>query len=147
MAADLDIINNFSIEAQGRTITGKQGASADTAVKPETVSVGGQVHNVVGSLATATGQTVWDEDDDVPADWDYLYFWSDQDCYIQLIGQSTQVSLPVKAEVPFTLYGDQILAAANTTALAAAPTLEDIDSVRIWNQSGTTMNYQASFID
>lgn len=147
MAVDLEISNSFLFEPQGRSLTGKQGAATDTVETPEIVSVTGAIHNVIGSLATASGQTIWDEDDDVPADWNYLYFWADQDCYLQLIGQTSQVSLPVKALVPHTQYGDQLLAAVNTTPLAAAPALEDIDSVRIWNQSGSTMNFHVAIIN
>jgi hypothetical protein len=147
VAADLEIINTVSMETQGRTHTGKQGDYDDTAATPKTISLGGQIHSMIGSLATATGVTVWDDDDDAPTDWDYLYFWADQDCYIQLIGASTNVSLPIKAGVPFTLYGDDVLAAANTTPLAAAPSLEAIDSVRIWNQSGNTMNFDFKVFD
>jgi hypothetical protein len=147
VSATLEILNSFSMETQGRTLTGKQGTSTDLVTDAKEITVDGTAHDVIGSLATATGKTVWDEDDDVPADWDYLYFWADQDCYLQLIGQTTQVSLPIKAGVPHTQYGDQILAAANTTALVAAPSLEDIDSVRIWNESGNTMNYHFAVID
>lgn len=147
MSATLEILNSFSMESQGRTIAGKQGDAADTVSDVKSVTVAGTVHELIGSLATAAGTTVWDDDDDSPADWLYLYFWADQDCFLQLIGATSQVSLPIKAGVPHTQYGDQLLAAANTTALAAAPTLEDIDSVRIWNESGTTMNFHFAVIN
>ncbi len=147
MSATLEILNSFAMDSQGRTIDGKQGETTDTADTAFEVTVDGKVHKVVGSLGTGAGVTIWDEDDDAPADWDYMHIWVDQDCYLQLIGQTSQVSIPLKAKVPHTQYGDQILAAANTTPLAAAPTLEDIDSVRLWNESGTTMNYDANFID
>jgi hypothetical protein len=148
--ATLSIVNNFSLDSQGRTRTGKQGddeAAFDTAMD---VTVSGTCHEVIGSLATASIVTVYDDDNDVPADWDYLYFWSDQDCYIQIIGSGTNVIFKVEANVPFVLPGfDTMLAAADTTAITGGtePTLTDIDSIVIGNYSGNTMNFQFVVID
>ena len=148
--ATLSIINNFELTSQGRTRTGKQGAAADGADEPLDVTVSGTVHEVIGSLATASVVTVYDDDNDVPADWDYLYFWADQDCYLQVIGSGTNVTFKVEATQPFVLPGfDTVLAAADTTAITGGtePTLTDIDSVVIGNYSGNTMNYHFCVID
>jgi len=147
MTATLSIINNVQLDSE---TAGQQGDPADTTLAIDTpleISVSGTYHRVKGTLATAAGVTVWDEDDDAPSDWDYLFIVSDQDCYLQLIGQTTHVVVNLKADVPFTLYGDQIFTAANTTAISANPTLEDIDSVRLWNASGTTLNYVFAVVD
>lgn len=138
------------MEAQGLTHSGKQGAAADAATEAFEVTVGGQIHKVVGSLATASVVTVYDDDNDTPADFDYLFFWADQDCYIQIIGSGSNVIFKIEAKVPYWISGfDTILAAADTTAITGGtePTLTDIDSVVIGNYSGNTMNYVLAVID
>ena len=148
--ATLSIINNFSLPTQGRTITGKQGASTDASTTAFAYTVSGTVHEVIGSLATASVATVYDDDNDVPADWDYLYFWADYDCYIQIIGPTMNVIFKVEATIPFVLPGfDSINAAANATEITGGtePTMSDIDSIVIGNYSGSTMNYHFIVID
>jgi hypothetical protein len=148
--ATLDIVSNFSLSSQGRTVTGKQGEATDSFSEALSATVTGTVHEVIGSLATATVVTVYDDDSDVPADFDYLYFWADQDCYIQVIGSGSNVIFKVEAYTPFWLPGfDTVLAAADTTAITGGtePTLTDVDSVVIGNYSGNTMNYHFVVID
>jgi len=148
--ATLSIVNNFELDSQGNTKSGKQGAATAGFNTPLEITVTGTCHHVTGSLATASVATVYDDDDDVPADWDYLYFWADQDCYIQIIGSGTNVVFKVEAYQPFVLPGfDAMLAAANTTAITGGtePTLTDIDQVVIGNYSGNTMNYVFAVID
>lgn len=148
--ATLSMISNFSLPTQGRTLTGKQGASTAGFNEALEITVSGTVHEVIGSLTTATVVTVYDDDNDVPADWDYFYFWADQDIYVQIIGSGTNAILKVEATNPFWLSGfDTILAAADTTAITGGtePTLTDIDSIVLGNYTGTTANYHAIFID
>lgn len=151
MAGTLTITNNLTFETEGETLTAKAGpATVEDITEPYEITgltMNGTGHKVVASLATATGLTIWDEDDDSPANWQYCHIRTDQNVYVQLIGQTSQVSFLVTAHIPYTLTNDQMLAAANTTALAAEPTLEDIDSVRIWNQSGSTVKIVAVFCD
>ena len=117
--ATLSILNNFSLTAQGLEISGKQGAAAAGFSTDLDITVTGTYHHIVGSLATATVVTVYDDDNDVPADFDYLYFWADQDAYIQIIGSGTNVIFKVEATQPFVLPGfDTILAAADTTIMS-----------------------------
>lgn len=148
--ATLNIVNNFSLESQGSTFTGKQGLAASEFAEEFGITVTGTIHQVIGSLATASVKAVYDDDDDVPADWDYLFFWADQDCYIQIIGSGTNVTFKVAAKQPFVLPGfDLVLGAADTTAITGGtePTLQDVDQVTIGNYSGTTMNYLFAIID
>lgn len=148
--ATLSIINNFELSAQGNTHRGKQGASSSLFNDALEITVSGTIHHIVGSLATATVVTVYDDDNDVPADWDYLYFWADQDLYIQLIGSGTNVIFKTEATQPFVLPGfDTLLAAADTTIITggAEPSLTDIDSIVLGNYSGTTANYVFAVID
>jgi hypothetical protein len=149
--ATLSIINNFSLDSNGRTKEGKQGLAADAIADAYTaLAVTGTTHYVEGVLATAAVATVYDDDDDLPADWDYRYFWADQICYIQIIGPTMNVIFKVAPYVPFVLPGyDSILAAANATPITggAEPTLSDIDSVVIGNYSGNSMNYLFAVID
>lgn len=149
--ATMTVKNTFELTTVGgTTLSGKHGAAADDADTALSVTVSGTAHYVPGTLATATVVTVYDDDNDVPADWDYLYFWADQDCYIQIIGSGTNIIFKVEATQPFVLPGfDTMLAAADTTAITGGtePTLTDIDSVVIGNYSGTTMNYVFCVID
>ena len=154
MSATLQIWNRFSIDTKGQTFTGKHGAITLSTDDPFEVTVSGDMHCVPGTLSTATVVTVYDDDDDVPVNWNYLFLWADQNCYIQLIGASTNVILPVLATVPFVLApltssSLGVLAAANTTIITggAEPTLTDIDSVVIGNYSGTSMNYLFAVVD
>lgn len=148
--ATLEIINNFSLDSNGRIKTGKQGAAADGFSEefPLAATIAGTCHFIEGLLSTAAVLTVFDDDDDVPADWDYLYFWADQDMYIQLIS-TTNVIFKCQAKVPFTLSYDSLLAAANATAITGGtePTLVDIDSVVLGNYSGTPANFLFALID
>lgn len=146
----LYLTNNFLIEVQGCTFSGKQGQAADEFAEQLAVTVNGQVHQVVGSLATANVATVYDDDDDVPADWVYLFLWADQDLYIQLIGSGSNVKFKVEATQPFVLPGfDSLLAAADTTAITGGsePSLTDIDSIILGNYSGNTANYLFAVIN
>lgn len=148
--ATLEIVNNFSLAAQGVTAAGKQGAADDNFADAFQVTVSGVWHMLVGSLATATVVTAYDDDDDVPADWDYLYYWADQITYVQLVGSASNVIFKVAAKQPFVLPGyDSLLAAANTTPIAggAEPALTDIDQVVLGNYSGNTANYLFCIID
>lgn len=147
--ATLNTWNYFSLVAQGTEATGKQGTSTDDPLTPFPITVTGTRHTAVGSIADDAIATIWDEDDDNPTDFDFLHFWADQDCFLQIIGTATNTIFPVKAKVPFTLSGNTILAAADTTVMTAGvePTLTAIDSIVVSNMSGSTLNYVASIID
>lgn len=140
--ADLSIIARFTVELQGVEYSGKQGSATGAPSDPVVIDVD-QCDAKTGTLATATARTIWDEDADNPAGFGFLYFWSDTDCYIQLIGQTSNYIQYVEAKVPFILGSDQILCAANTTPISgSAPSTEAIDSVVIQNNSGSPLNYQ-----
>ena len=148
--ATLSITNNFSLPTSGNTLTGKQGLAASAFATAYDITVNGQVHNVVGSLATATVVTVYDDDDDFPIDWDYCYIWADQALYVQIFGVSLNATFKMAAYQPFVIPGfDSILAAANTTIMTGGvePTMTDIDSIALGNYSGTTANYLFCVID
>ncbi len=148
MSATLNITNFFSMVSQGREISGKQGAATDDPKSPLPLTVDGLSNLQIGTLATATVATLFDSDD-FPATFVYLFFWSDQDCYIQLIGSGSNVIIPITAEVPFTLAIGQLLAAANTSKITGGsePTLTNIASVVIGNYSGQTANYLFCTVD
>ncbi len=150
MAGTLSIVNNFSLLAQGMYQYGKQGLADDTPATALAISVNGTCHRVNGSLATAAVVTVYDDDDDVPADWVYLYYWADQISYIQIIGSATSAVFKIAAYQPFVLPGyDSILGAASTTPIAgnSEPVVTDIDSIVLGNYSGNTMNYLFAVIN
>jgi hypothetical protein len=147
MSATLEIINNYSVETFGRTYRGHQGDADQDFDEAVEVTITGHVHEAIGLLGTGAGRTLWDDDDDNPTGFEYLYFTADQTVYVQLIGATTHAIVEVEADVPFTMRKDTILGAANTTALAAAPSMEEIDSVRIWNQSGNDCNYHLSILN
>lgn len=148
--ATLSIINNFSLNSQGIIKEGKQGAIADGMSDALGITVTGTCHYMTGSIATATVNTIYDDDNDFPVDWDYLYFWADGIVYLQFIGSATNVILKIAATQPFVLPGyDSLLAAADTVIITGGsePTLTDIDSVVLGNYSGTTVNYVFAVID
>lgn len=148
--ATLKIINNFEITTQGNTLRGKQGASTDSVDDAYEITVTGTAHYVTGLLATAGAVTVYDDDDDVPADWDYLYYWADQITYIQIIGPTMSVVFKIAPYQPFVLPGyDSLTAAASATAITGGsePSPSDIDSIVLANYSGTSANYVFAVID
>jgi hypothetical protein len=145
--ASLHISNFWSLELQGETYTGKHGASTDSTDDPFEITGIDEIESDVGQLATATARTLWDEDSDNPADVLYFWFWADQDCYLQVIGATTNFVVAVEAKVPFVLSANTMLAAANTTAISgSAPSVEAIDSIVAQNNSGNTMNYKFAVI-
>lgn len=148
--ATLSVISNFSMSSAGITYSGKQGTTTDSSTTSFDITVDGTIHTMRGSLATASVVTVWDDDDDTPADFDYLFYWADQDSYIQIIGPTMNVIFKVEAKVPYWQPGfDTMNAAANATAITggAEPSMSDIDSIIIGNYSGTTMAYVFAVID
>jgi hypothetical protein len=149
--ATLSIISNFTLDSNvGIEMIGKQGPTTAAIGDAFDITVTGTAHYVPGTLATATVVTVYDDDNDVPADWDYAFLWADQDIYIQIIGSGTNAIFKVEATVPFWLPGfDTILAAADTTIITggAEPSLTDIDSIVLGNYSGSTANYLFVCID
>lgn len=149
----LKIINNVVLTAQGTGFTGKQGNDSD-AITDEydlanVVTIGGQCHSMVGLILTATAVTVYDDDDDKPVDFDYLYYWCDVDTYIQIIGSATCATFKVLARAGFTLTYNKVLAAANTTPITGGsePAVTDIDSIVIGNYSGGSGNYVFAVFD
>ena len=148
MAGTLEILCNFSLLTQGRTVKGKQGEADSAFLTPYELSVDGKFHEVITTLATATAMTAWDDDSHFPADFDFLFFWADQDTYLQLIASATNVVLTMKAYIPFIASYDTLLAAASTTAISgSAPSVTDIDSVVIQNNSGSTANVHLCLVD
>lgn len=147
--ASLLIISNFTVTSDGVVYSGKQGETTDATTDEFTVTVDGLVHQVNTSIATAAVATVWDEDNDTPADFDYLFVWSSVVMYLQLIGQTSNIITKLLAKVPYMLCNDQMLAAASTTAITGGtePTLEDIDSVVIGNYSGGAGKVNFAVVD
>lgn len=150
MSATLKILSQFTITAQGQTFADHQGTYDSATDDYLEITVSGLVFAAVGQVATATVRTLWDEDNQFPADFDYLWFWCDQDVYLQIIGQTGNVTLKVEATVPLWLPGfDQLLVAANTTLITGGsePAVEDVDSVAVGNYSGNTANYKLYLFD
>lgn len=148
--ANLNIINTFSLTTQGVTLTGKQGEAADLAAEEYAHSITGTAYYTPGVIATATVRTLYDEDSNFPATFDYLYFWADQTVYLQLIAQATNVTFKVSAYLPFVLPGfGTLLAAANTTLITGGsePALSVIDSIAVGNYSGNSANYILALFD
>lgn len=140
----LDIINNFTY-GDYSAHQGNDSDDADTAY--EITLTNDDVTQKKGSLASGAGLTLWDEDTDVPVDFEHFWFKATQTCYLQVIGQATNFTVKVTAKVPFVLSTDDILAAADTTPLSAEPTTEAVDSIRIWNESGSSLDYTVAFFN
>lgn len=144
MAGTLSIVNNFSLLSQGVIDSGKQGAIADVPSTALQISVSGLIFRVRSTLATATIVQVYTAATDFPATFSHLFFWSDQTCYIQIVGTATNAIFKVLATDPFVLPGfGSILAAANTTNIAGGsePAVTAVSKIVLGNYSGTTMNY------
>ena len=155
MAVDLNILCNFDMTVRGVTISARQGTDANAATTdPFVVSVTGDAQSVPFTLATATALTIWDDDDDKPSDFDFLFFVADQNMFIQIIASATSVVFPVLAGVPFILAPKtdaltaKMLGAATTTPISgSAPSVTEIDSVVIQNNSGETAHGMLVVVD
>lgn len=155
MAVDLDISAFFEMTVRGKTISIFQGTSdTGTSGTPFTISVDGNVHDGHFTLATATALTIWDDDDDSPTDFDILFFVATQNMFLQVINSATSWTVPILAGVPFILAPKtdaltaKSLGAASTTAMSgSAPSVTEIDSIVIQNNSGTTAYGSYALID
>lgn len=143
--ATLSIISNFEIAVRGKTTSAWQGTSEDALQTTAfDVTVDGNVHGGPFTLETATARTVWDDDDDAPTDFDFLYYVASVNTFIQIICSATSFTIPVLAGVPFILAPKtdsltaKALGAATTTAMSgSSPSVTEIDSVVIQNNSGS----------
>lgn len=147
MATTLKIINNAVLDSDGITDTVKQGNATDAVTDQfsiTTQTITGTAHKRKGQIATATVNTIYNAANDLPATGDYLHFWADQDCYLQLIGTATNFTVKVMAGVPMVLPGfNKLLCAASTSLITggAEPSMEALQKVVVGNYSGTTANY------
>lgn len=143
MSATLEILDTFDVEINGVAYSGKQGAAADNDDTPFEVTLTGQIHNTGTTLATATVAKAWDKDTHFPITFLQLYFWYDQDVYLQFVTAATNVIIKCTAKTPYRLTYNGLLAAANTTDITggAEPTLAALDHINVGNYSGNTANY------
>lgn len=153
MSSTLKIINNFVLDSQGLQKIGKQGAIADLTTDQFSitdVTIAGTCHYRTGLLATATIATLYDSSNDLPATFDYLFFWADVTMYLQLIGSATHAVTKVLAKTPITLSGyGLVLGAANTTPITGGtePTCTAVSKAVIGNYTGGSGNYVFAVID
>jgi hypothetical protein len=155
MAVDLDVICNFEVTIRGVPLSIWQGTDSDAAATdPMAISVDGDAKVTPFTLATGTALTVWDDDADKPADFDFFYFKADQNMFIQIIASATSFTIPVLAGIPFILAPKtdgataKALGAASTTAMSgSAPSVTEIDSIVIQNNSGNTAYGFTAVID
>lgn len=148
MTVNLNIANYFSVVSNGSQAMGKQGNATDDPKTEYAISITGNVTRKANTLATATVNQLYGTQD-LLTPFTYLHFWADQDCYLQFIGSSTNVTVKVKALVPYVMSVDGILPAANTTEITggATPSLQTIASIYLGNYSGTTLNYTISLVN
>lgn len=140
---DLNIISNFTATIKGSVVSERQGTDEDAADSDAfALAIDGEVHRQAGSLATGAALKVWDDDTHRPLTLKYFWVKADQDIYVQVIGAATNYIVVVTAGVPFSFSGNTMLAAADTTAISgSAPSVAEIDSVVIQNNSGSAANY------
>lgn len=143
MSATLDILDTFEVEINGVTYTGKQGAATDNADTPFEVTLTGQIHNMGTQLATASVAKAWDKDTHFPTTFLQVYFWADQDVYLQFVTAATNAIIKCTAKTPYRLTFNGLLAAADTTDITGGsePTLAALDHINVGNYSGNTVNY------
>lgn len=138
----VSIVNNLSASLNGSVVTAKQGeAAAEFAEGFDLTLTNGDYLQLGGQFATGGSSKIYDKDTHLPlATPAYWHFWSTKDCYLQFVGATSNVIVPVTALVPFVYAGNTILAAANTTDIASSePTLEAIDHLMIGNWDGNTL--------
>ena len=122
MTVNLDFVSNFIMTANGISLAGQQGLDgAGAQTDPFSLSVNGQGHQTPFSIPTAAVQKVWDSAIYVPSTFAFLFLVADQDLYLQVIGQASNFIVRVVAGMPFVLSNQNILAAANTTAMTTTP--------------------------
>jgi hypothetical protein len=146
--ADLKVVNTISMSTQGISVDGKQGTAANPAATPLTITVSGTVHKVIGTLTSGTEVLAYDAGaTDYPATWDYMFFWCDQKCQIQLITGATEVTIEAAQYAPQVLSTGKHLASAGTGANSAEATLAAITSINLGQYSGSTANYVLILVD
>ena len=133
----------------GGIFRGKQGASADDVFTWLNTTVAGTKHERMQTIAFSVPDgdpesvTMYDaSQDDLPATWNFLFFWADQAMHLQLIdinATGTNVIIPTLANFPFVMGAGNILAAANETVIPdGLTTLRPIDKIVVGNQSTDT---------
>lgn len=155
MSVDLDVTCAFSMTIRGKVYEMWQGTDSDgTAGDPFAVTVDGDSLALPFTLATATALTVWDDDVNKPADFDFFFFVATQNMFVQIIASATSFTVPVLAGVPFILAPKtdaltaKVLGAASTTAMSgSAPSVTEVDSIVIQNNSGNTAYGFAFVVD
>ena len=141
--ATLKAKSNIQMTTQGMTVSGKQGPTTAGFEVPLEITVTGLAHGGPGTLGTGiTAAVLWNSADDDPTTFEYFWYCGDQDATIQLMTAGTNVRLGVRANAPFSLGKSLLLAAADTTAMTtAAGSTVAIASIRVFQSSGSTMNY------
>lgn len=148
--ASLRVLNNWQLNVGGLVRGGAQGGSSQPFFDPASVTVAGTIHGTRVVVPTATVLALWDDDDDSPTNFDYFWVKADVAAYLQLVGATSSVVIPLVADTPFVLSGgDQILGAGSTTDITGGtePTLEDIDHINLGNYSGGDATVEYAVID
>ena len=154
MAQTLKIYNTIELVSTltgGITVAKHGAASLSRSTAYELSLTNGLVFDVWHTLLNNAVVTLWDDDNQFPDTFENLWFWADQDCYLQLINNSigTNVVLKLIKLQPFTLSSESFVATANTTLIAggAEPTADTMDSIALGNYSGSTLNYRLLLFD
>ena len=145
--ATVRTIVNLELLSQGVPFRGKQGAAANAAADwLLTANLDGEIHQRIGSVGDAAAETLYDAANDLPATWDILFFWCDQNVHLQLLeidsGSGTNVIISVLATFPFIMGDGDLAAVVSESPISnGATTLDPIDQVIVGNSSGSTANY------
>lgn len=135
--ATAKVISTLEITERGKTHLAKHGTDSSSERLPlEITDLDGKVHLTSGTLQDAAGVTLWNTSDDTPTTFDLAHLWTETNMVVQLIGDSSNVGIRVRAKTPFWLSFDDIVFAANTTVLSSDPSYENIDKIFLWNDSG-----------
>lgn len=143
MAATLRIIHTFQLLSdRGGDCSGKHGTNASNPKDPLKISLDGKRHHVASDVANEGNVVLWENaENDEPTTFDLMYFWADQDVWLEFIDDTDSVAFLIRQYVPFSLgYDDISITPADTTPStgATAPTNENIDKINVHNVSGET---------
>ncbi len=153
MAGTVKIVSFFDmVSLAGSQVSGKQGTSTNPRWKPLNLgTTNGVAYDTTGSLADDTATLLYTGATDLPATFEYGFFWASVATIIQLIDNNstgTNVKISVPATVSFMFSGTLLAAADETAALGYDTDLAALQSVTtIYAEAVSAGQFQLTLVD